>query len=61
LGLAEAETIIGKIDRDDIPYIAVALSIHADGLWSYDEHFAKQAAVRTVSIKDLISLIKKRF
>jgi predicted nucleic acid-binding protein len=57
--LDRAETIIGKIDRDDIPYIAAALRISADGLWSYDEHFTKQAAVKIVSIKELVSLIRK--
>ncbi len=57
--LGEAEAAVGKIDRDDIPYIAAALAIVADGLWSYDMHLAKQSAVKIVSIKELISLIKK--
>lgn len=58
--LGKAETIIGEIDRDDVPYVAAALAINADGLWSYDKHLAKQSAVKIVSIKDLISLIKKK-
>jgi predicted nucleic acid-binding protein len=59
--LAKADEIIGRIDRDDVPYIAAALAIRADGLWSYDPHFAKQTVVKIVSIKDLILRIRKRF
>ena len=59
--LKDAEAIISKIDKDDVPYIAVALAISADGLWSYDEHFTKQSAVKTISIKNLIFLIRKKF
>ena len=57
--LADANKIIGEVDKDDVAYIAVALSIEADGVWSYDPHFKQQEAVRLFSTSELIRIIKK--
>lgn len=57
--LSQAYEIIGKLDKDDEPYIAVALSIKADGIWSYDPDFKHQKAVKLFSTGELLNIIKK--
>lgn len=54
---AEAEKIIGEVDPDDVPFIALALSISNDGIWSNDKHFLKQERIKIWTTKDLIKLI----
>ena len=53
----EAEKIIGSIDPDDVPFIALALSIPNDGIWSNDKHFLKQDKINIWTTRDLIKLI----
>ena len=57
--LGQAREIIGEIDKEDVAYIAVALSIEADGVWSYDPHFKQQKVVKLFSTSELIRIIKK--
>ncbi len=57
--MQEANKIIGGIDRDDEPYIALALELSADGIWSYDDDFRKQHRVNVFSTSNLLLLIKK--
>ena len=57
--LDQAREIIGEVDKDDVAYIAVALSIEADGVWSYDPHFKRQRVVKLFSTGELLSIIKK--
>jgi predicted nucleic acid-binding protein len=42
--LPDAEKIIGRIDIEDMPYIALAISLNADGILAEDKHFSKQGA-----------------
>ena len=44
---------IGKIDKDDAPFIALALALSADGIWSNDKDFEKQDMVKVWKTKDL--------
>jgi predicted nucleic acid-binding protein len=57
--LNRAHEIIGNVDKDDEAYIAVALSISADGIWSYDPHFKSQKVVKLFSTGELFRIIKK--
>ena len=57
--MKEANKIIGGIDKDDEPYIALALELDADGIWSYDNDFRKQRKVNIFSTSDLLLLIRK--
>ncbi len=57
--MQEANKIIGRVDKDDEPYIALALELGADGIWSYDDDFRKQHRVNIFSTSDLLLLIKK--
>ena len=52
--LIEARKIIGDVDEKDIPFIAVALSIGNDGIWSNDKHFKEQSEIKVYTTNDLI-------
>ena len=52
--LIEARKIIGDVDEKDIPFIAVALSIGNDGIWSNDKHFKEQSKIKVYTTNDLI-------
>ena len=53
----DAGRIIGKIDEKDIPYIALALAINNDGIWTNDEHFQKQNKIKVWKTKEIIKLL----
>jgi len=53
----EAEKIMGKIDRDDVPFIALALSFPNDGVWTEDKHFLKQNRVKVWRTRELLKLL----
>jgi predicted nucleic acid-binding protein len=55
----EAERIMGKIDKDDVPFVAVALSFPNDGIWSEDKHFLKQKKVKVWQTRDLLRFVKE--
>ncbi|MBI4145959.1 PIN domain-containing protein [Candidatus Woesearchaeota archaeon] len=50
----EAELIISAIDPEDSIFIALALSIRNDGIWSEDKHFEKQNIIKVWKTKDLV-------
>lgn len=52
LFIEKAEKIIS--DPKDVPFIALALAIEADAVWSDDKHFLAQKEVKTVSTKELL-------
>jgi len=47
-----------EIDADDAPFLAAALSIRCDGIWTEDPHFLKQTATKVWRTKDLLHFIK---
>ena len=56
----EAIEIIGKIDEKDTQFIALALSIKNDGIWSNDKHFNKQKKIHVYKTIDVLNLIEKQ-
>lgn len=54
----EAEEIIGKIDYDDIPFVATALFLNCP-IWSEDKHFQKQNEIKILKTKDILDLYPK--
>jgi predicted nucleic acid-binding protein len=50
----EAEDLIGSVDPDDVPFVAVALVRSCDGIWSDDKHLKKQGAVRVWTTADMV-------
>lgn len=54
--MKEAKSIMDRVDKDDTPFIAAALSTKSD-IWSDDKHFEKQNRVKVWKTKDLIKYI----
>lgn len=52
--MADAREIMDPIDPDDTPFVALALSIPNDGIWSDDKHFREQEAVRVWTTGELV-------
>jgi len=57
--MREAEKIMEKIDVDDVPFVALALSFPNDGIWTEDRHFLKQRRVKVWLTRDLMKLMKE--
>ncbi len=55
--MPEAKAVMDLVDSKDTPFIAAALAVSADGVWSEDPHFASQELVRVFRTKDLTALI----
>ncbi|MDA4130250.1 MAG: PIN domain-containing protein [Thaumarchaeota archaeon] len=55
--LAKAEAALKIIDEKDVPFLALALSLNCDGIWSNDKHLREQKFVRVWSTNDIISLL----
>lgn len=53
----EAKKIMDHIDSKDVPFIAVALALNADGIWSFDEDFKRQKEIRIFSTKELAEIV----
>lgn len=58
--LERADKIIGSIDQSDVPFVALALSIKNDGIWSNDKHFEKIKGVKVWKTSDLLKVIGKK-
>ncbi len=56
----EAMEIMGKIDEKDTQFIALALSIKNDGIWSNDKHFDEQTKIQVYKTIDIINLLEKK-
>lgn len=52
--LTEARAAMGAVDKDDAPYLACALAVKADAIWSYDLDFDKQSLVPRVPHPDAV-------
>jgi predicted nucleic acid-binding protein len=54
--LKEADDLLGKIDPDDVIFLATALSLDNSNIWSDDGHFEKQSKVRTFKTEHIVKL-----
>lgn len=52
--LAEARAIMDPLDPDDAVFLATALAIPCDGIWSHDRAFRRQGRVRTFATHELL-------
>ncbi|MBI2078209.1 MAG: PIN domain-containing protein [Euryarchaeota archaeon] len=51
--LPSAEMALGKRDAKDVPYLACALAVGADAIWSRDKDFDAQKLVRRITNESL--------
>lgn len=54
----KAYEIIGKIDEDDVPFIATALAFNCP-IWSDDKHFQEQKMIRIFTTKEMLKKFKE--
>ena len=54
--IPEAFKIMKDIDENDTAFLALALCLKADGIWSNDQDLYKQQKMKTYSTKDLITI-----
>lgn len=58
----QATNVIGKTDPKDVPFIAVALALTVDGIWSNDKDFESQSIFKvwkTTELAQKLGFIKK--
>lgn len=53
----KAKRIMDIIDSADTPFIALALSMDNDGIWTDDRHFQKQNKIKVWKTSDLIKYL----
>ncbi len=53
--LDEAKEIMASIDIEDVPFVALALSIENDGIWTDDKHFQQQNKIKIWRTEDVSS------
>ena len=54
----KAERIIGNIDPKDVPFVALALAIENEGVWSNDKHFEEIKEIKIWKTSDLLKYLK---
>lgn len=55
--MGPALRIMADVDRQDAPYVAAALAVACDGLWSDDPHLRQQSAVPCWTTKELVAAL----
>ncbi|MDP2718038.1 MAG: PIN domain-containing protein [Candidatus Micrarchaeota archaeon] len=55
--MAPAKAAMDSVDPGDTPFLAAALAIHADGIWSDDRHFERQTLVPLFKTKELLRFL----
>jgi len=46
-------------DKKDLPYLAAALLINAEGIWTHDPHFKSQKKCKVMTNIDMLEIIRK--
>lgn len=57
LHIKEAKKIIGAVDPKDVAFIAAAIAVNADGIWSFDRHFERQNRFKVFTTQEIINLM----
>jgi predicted nucleic acid-binding protein len=58
--LKPAEALIGDIDKDDVPFVALALAVENDGIWSNDRAFEILPGITLWKTSDIKAFLRKR-
>lgn len=58
--LKEAESIIGSIDPLDVPFVALALALKNDGIWSNDKHFENLKDIKVWKTSDVLNYYRSQ-
>jgi predicted nucleic acid-binding protein len=55
-----AEALIGDVDKDDVPFVALALAMENDGIWSNDRAFEHLPGITVWKTSDIKAYLDKR-
>jgi len=55
--IALAEEALKNIDETDVPFLALAMNIKCDGIWSNDKHMKEQKLVNVWNTTEVVSLL----
>lgn len=55
----EAKAAMEAIDPRDAAYVAAALALPCDGIWSDDAHLKRQTLARSWSTKELVAVLRE--
>ncbi len=55
--LSKAKVVMDDIDKNDMVFVAAALSLDCDGIWSDDKHFSRQKIAKTFSTAELFKML----
>ena len=58
--LKAAEALIGDVDKNDVPFVALALAIENDGIWSNDRAFEHLPGITVWKTSDIKAYLDKR-
>ncbi|TFG27349.1 MAG: PIN domain-containing protein [Promethearchaeota archaeon] len=58
--LNAGKEIMKDIDEKDTQFVALALSIENDGIWTNDKHFNKQDKIQVYKTIDILERLEKR-
>ncbi len=56
----EAKAAMEAIDPRDVAYVAAALAIPCDGIWSDDAHLKRQTHVTCWTTKELVAVLREQ-
>lgn len=58
--MKDASELIGHADKDDIPFLALALKVPNNGIWTENiKHFEKQNLIKVWTTKDILDVLDK--
>ncbi len=57
--LEKSIEVMGNIDVNDAPFLALALSFDNNGIWSEDAHFQKQYSVKVWTTEEMVRLFRE--
>ena len=55
--IQKAYDIMKDIDEDDTSFLALAMMLEGEGIWSNDPHFEKQNEIKVWKTKDMLELL----
>lgn len=56
--IPQANALIGQIDKGDVPFLALALSMFSDGIWTENvKHFTVQTKVKVWTTLELMKFV----
>lgn len=58
--MEKAHKLIGGTDPFDVPFVALALSIDNDGIWSNDKHFKNLKGIKIWKTSDVFNYFKSQ-